>query len=211
MLFVKIFALNPIQENTYILYNEKGNAFIIDPGCYFNAERDLLKKFLEENKLTPVKLLNTHCHLDHVFGNKWVAETFGLELHIHPLEEKMLEFAPISGKNWNLPFENYVGKLHFLNEGDKIMLDDDELEILLLPGHSQGSIGFYCKNQNFVIAGDVLFYESIGRTDLPGGNHETLLSSIREKLFMLPNETIVYNGHGQPTTIEHEKQHNPYL
>lgn len=211
MLFVKIFALNPIQENTYILYNEKGNAFIIDPGCYFNAERDLLKKFLEENKLTPVKLLNTHCHLDHVFGNKWVAETFGLELHIHPLEEKMLEFAPISGKNWNLPFENYVGKLHFLNEGDKIMLDDDELEILLLPGHSQGSIGFYCKNQNFVIAGDVLFYESIGRTDLPGGNHETLLSSIREKLFMLPNETIVYNGHGQPTTIEHEKEHNPYL
>ena len=166
---------------------------------------------MEENKLTPVKLLNTHCHLDHVFGNKWVAETFGLELHIHPLEEKMLEFAPISGKNWNLPFENYVGKLHFLNEGDKIMLDDDELEILLLPGHSQGSIGFYCKNQNFVIAGDVLFYESIGRTDLPGGNHETLLSSIREKLFMLPNETIVYNGHGQPTTIEHEKQHNPYL
>ena len=211
MIHVKVFTFNPVQENSYLLYNDHGHALIIDPGCYFTAEQETLQNFMAEKNLQPVKLLNTHCHLDHVFGNKWVHATYGLELHIHPDEEKVLAFAPQSGIKWGLPFDNYNSNLNFLNEGDIVKLDDDELEVLSTPGHSPGSICFYSKKQHFIIGGDVLFYESIGRTDLPGGNHETLLDSIRKKIFVLPDETVVYNGHGQPTTVGHEKRHNPFL
>jgi glyoxylase-like metal-dependent hydrolase (beta-lactamase superfamily II) len=211
MLKVKYFTFSPIQENTYILYNEQGKAIIIDTGCYFSAEQETLKNFIEDTGLTPERLLNTHCHLDHVFGNRWVHETWGLELWLHPDEEQMLQFAPISGEKWGLPFDNYRGPLHFLNHGDKVQLGEDTLTVLLTPGHSPGSVCFYCEAQQFVIGGDVLFRESIGRTDLPGGNHETLLKSIQEQLFTLPDEVIVYPGHGIPTRIGHEKLHNPYL
>jgi len=120
MINVASFVFSPVQENTYILFNEKGNAVIIDPGCYFTAEEEKLKNFIHQNKLTPVMLLNTHCHLDHVFGNNWVYKEFGLELHIHPNEEKMLAVAPESGIRWGLPFTNYSGPLHFLKEGNSI-------------------------------------------------------------------------------------------
>lgn len=211
MFTVKAFTFSPVQENTYVIYNEQGHAFIIDPGCYFDEEREELACFLHQNKLTPVKLLNTHCHLDHVFGNKWVHEQYGLELHLHPNEKQVLDFAPASGLMWNLPFDNYNGPLHWLNEGDEILLDTDKLKILFAPGHAPGHVCFYCEAQGFVIGGDVLFRQSIGRTDLPGGNHETLLNSIRTQLFVLPDETIVYSGHGQPTTIGYEKKYNPFL
>ena len=211
MFTVKAFTFSPVQENTYVLYNDKGNAFIIDPGCYFEEERDTLAQFLQQNKLQPVKLLNTHCHLDHVFGNKWIYETYGLELHLHPNEQQVLAYAPTSGLMWNLPFDNYNGPFHFLNEGDELLLDSDQLKVLFAPGHAPGHVCFYCKKQGFVIGGDVLFRESIGRTDLPGGNHETLLNSIRTQLFTLPDETVVYSGHGPTTTIGYEKKHNPFL
>lgn len=211
MLQVKAFTFSPVQENTYVLYNEQGKAIIIDPGCYFSAEQETLKNFIKDTKLQPVQLLNTHCHLDHVFGNKWVHDEFGLELHLHSLEQTLLERAPFSGERWGLPFENYTGPLHFLAEGDTVRLDNDALQVILAPGHSPGSICFYCKEQGFVIGGDVLFHESIGRTDLPGGDHATLLQSIREKLFVLPENVLVYSGHGPTTTIGHEKQNNPFL
>ena len=211
MIHVEIFPFSPIQENTYVLYNEKGNVLIIDPGCYFSAEQETLKDFLSSKQLTPVRLLNTHCHLDHVFGNNWVHKQYGLELFLHKDEEIMLAVAPESGKKWGLPFENYSGPLHFLQEGDTIHLDDDELIIIAAPGHSPGSLCFYCKTQGFIIGGDVLFRNSIGRTDLPGGNHALLLKNIREKLLVLPDETIVYSGHGEPTTIGYEKKNNMHL
>ncbi len=211
MISVKSFTFSPVQENTYVLYNEQKQAFIIDPGCYFTAEEETLLQFITENGLKPVKLLNTHCHLDHVFGNKWVNKQFNLELHLHTFEEKVLAFAPASGQMWGLTFDNYAGPLHFINDGDIIELGNDKLEVILAPGHSPGSVCFYCKEQNLLIGGDVLFYESIGRTDLPGGDHETLLKSIRERLFVLPDETVVYSGHGPSTTIGHEKRHNPFL
>lgn len=211
MLTIKSFTFSPIQENTYLLFNEFKQAMIIDPGCYFSEEKDELKAFIEESGLKVEMLLNTHCHLDHVFGNKYVAETFGLTLQIHPLEEKLLEFAPASGLMWNMPFDNYSGKLIFLEEGQKIKLGEDELEILFTPGHSPGSICFYCPKQHFIIGGDVLFHRSIGRTDLPGGDHATLLKSIREKLFTLPDESKVYSGHGPVTTVGDEKKENPFL
>lgn len=194
-----------------MLYNEQNKAIIIDPGCYFTAEQETLKKFIEDTQLEPVRLLNTHCHLDHVFGNKWVSETWNLELHLHAGEEQMLKLAPLSGEKWGLPFQNYSGPLHFLEEGDTIRLGNDALKVILAPGHSPASICFYCEEQGFLVGGDVLFRESIGRTDLPGGNHETLLKNIREKLFVLPDEVVVYPGHGPSTTIGHEKTHNPFL
>lgn len=211
MIHIEIFTFSPIQENTYILYNDMGNALIIDPGCYFSAEQETLKNFLTSHQLTPVQLLNTHCHLDHVFGNKWVFKEYGLELYLHKDEEIMLAVAPESGKKWGLPFENYNGPLHFLKEGEMVLLGDDRLQIIAAPGHSPGSICFYSSQQGFMISGDVLFRNSIGRTDLPGGSHATLIKNIKEKLLILPDETIVYPGHGEPTTIGYERENNMHL
>ena len=197
MLKIKVFTFSPVQENTYVLYNEKKECIIIDPGCYFDEEKEKLQSFIDNNKLTPKMLLNTHCHLDHVFGNKFIAETYGLTLHLHKKEEAMLQMAPASGLMFNLPFDNYQGEFIFLKEGDSIFLGEDELEVIFTPGHSPGSICFYCEKQKFIISGDVLFQRSIGRTDLPGGDHQTLLNSIKQKLFVLPDEVIVYSGHGR--------------
>lgn len=211
MFSVKAFTFSPVQENTYLLYNGTGDTIMIDPGCYFPEERDALENFVTQNSLQPVLLLNTHCHLDHVFGNKWIHETWGLLLHIHEKEKQVLDFATASGLMWNLPFDNYNAELNYFKEGEPIVLGDDILEVIEVPGHSPGHVCFYCRKQSFVIGGDVLFRESIGRTDLPGGNHATLINNIKTKLFVLPDETIVYSGHGPATTIGHEKKFNPYL
>ncbi|WP_407523431.1 MBL fold metallo-hydrolase [Lacibacter sp. MH-610] len=211
MFTVKAFTFSPVQENTYLLYNEQGETIVIDPGCYFQEERDVLHSFITQNQLRPVLLLNTHCHLDHVFGNKWIHETWNLLLHIHPNEKQVLDYAPASGLMWGLPFDNYTGEPVYLNEAERLQLGEDELVLIYAPGHSPGHLCFYCKKQQFLIGGDVLFYESIGRTDLPGGDHATLISNIQNKLFCLPDETVVYSGHGPATTIGHEKKHNPFL
>ena len=211
MLQIKSFIFSPIQENTYLLYNQQQECIIIDPGCYFDDEKEILKTFINQQQLKPVYLLNTHCHLDHVFGNKYIHDTYQLTLHLHEKEMEVLGFAPTSGLMYNMPFTNYSGDFILLKDGDKVLLGDDELQVIEAPGHSPGSICFYCKKQNFIIGGDVLFERSIGRTDLPGGNHQTLLDSIRKKLFVLPDETVVYSGHGATTTIGEEKLYNPYL
>jgi hydroxyacylglutathione hydrolase len=202
---------NPVQENTYLVYNEKKEALIIDPGCYFPQERQQFKDWITKLGLRPVMLVNTHCHLDHVFGNRFVHETWGLELHFHSLEQKVFDFAPAAGTAWNLPFDQYEGPVHHLKEGEPLTLGDDRLQILLTPGHSPGSISFYYPAGNWVIAGDVLFRESVGRTDLPGSDFDTLSNSIRTQLYTLPDATHVHSGHGMPTTIGHEKKHNPFV
>ncbi len=211
MLNIKCFQFSPIQENTYLLYNEFNNCIIIDPGCYFDEEREILAQFILSNQLKPQILLNTHCHLDHVFGNKFISETYKLTPQIHPNEKQVLDYAPTSGLMYNMPFDNYAGPLKYIEAGEKIQIDNDELISIFTPGHSPGSLSFYCKSQKFVIGGDVLFHRSIGRTDLPGGNFETLISSIKNELFVLPDETIVYSGHGEKTNIGDEKRENPYL
>ena len=211
MLKIKSFVFSPIQENTYLLYDEFNNCVIIDPGCYFDAEKEQLVGFIQKNLLQPKMLLNTHCHLDHVFGNNHIAETFGLVAQIHEKEKAVLAFAPTSGLMYDMPFDNYAGDFIFLKEGDKIKIGQDELVVIEAPGHSPGHICFYCAKQHFLIGGDVLFNRSIGRTDLPGGNHEQLIKNIKEKLLVLPDETIVYSGHGPATTIGEEKRENPYL
>lgn len=211
MLTVKPFTFSPVQENTYVVYNESGDCGIVDPGCYFGNERNELKEFIQTAGLTPKYLLNTHCHLDHVFGNQFVSDTWGLTLHLHEKEKVVLDYAPTFGLSWGLPFEQYKGDLIFLREHDVLRLGDDLLVVLFTPGHSPGHISFYCAAQQFVLSGDVLFRQSIGRTDLPGGDQDVLISSIHNQLFVLPDEAVVYPGHGPTTTIGFEKEHNPFL
>lgn len=205
------FTFSPIQENTYLLWNDHKEAIIIDPGTYYDEEKEELKNFISQNQLQPKFLLNTHCHLDHVFGEKFVSETWNLVPHIHKNEEQMFQLAQVSSKMYGLPFVNYAGPLHFITESDVIKLGDDVLNILFTPGHSPGHVCFYCAEQHFIIGGDVLFQGSIGRTDLPFGDFSQLIESIQTKLLVLPDETIVYSGHGPATTIGQEKKTNPFL
>ena len=211
MLNVQSFTFNPVQENTYLLYNEERLCCIIDPGCYFASEEIELRNFIELHQLTPKYLLNTHCHLDHIFGNRFIHKTYGLVLHLHKLEKQVLDFGPASGQMWQLPFDNYDGELKYIDESDVIKLGNDELEILFTPGHSPGHICFYDKTSKFLIGGDVLFNGSVGRTDLPGGDFATLEQSIKTKLYTLHEDVIVYPGHGDSTTIGDEMKTNPFV
>jgi len=211
MLEIKSFEFNPIQENTYILYNQFNECIIVDPGCYTDDERLELVNFITEKKLTPKLLLNTHCHLDHVFGNKFIAEKYNLILHVHENEIPVLMYAPASGLMYNLPFDNYAGEYQYLKDGELIPFGDDQLKVLLTAGHSLGSVSYYYEKGKFVLAGDALFYRSIGRTDIPMADHDLLIESIRTKLLTLPDDTVVYSGHGPSTDIGSEKVHNPFL
>lgn len=211
MLQVKSFVFGPVSENTYVLYSEDKQALIIDPGCYTNNEEKQLLQFINDNHLTVKQVILTHCHFDHVFGLKKVCETFSLIPKMHPAEEVLLNYASVAAERWQIPFTNwYKGEFTAIDENDTINLGGDELSILHTPGHSPGSLSFYCKNDGFVISGDVLFFNSIGRTDLPLCNHEELLQSIHNKLYTLPNETVVYSGHGPKTNIGYEKDTNPF-
>jgi hydroxyacylglutathione hydrolase len=211
MIHIKVFTFSPIQENTYVLYNDEGQACIVDPGCYHRTEEEELANFIVAKKLKPELLLNTHCHLDHVFGLRWAAAKYNLVPHIHANEVQMLELAPVSGQMWGLSFENYKGPVSYLVEGQIIQLGTDQLKVLFAPGHSPGHVCFYCEKQGFVINGDVLFKQSVGRSDLPGGNHEVLIESIKTQLLTLPEATVVYTGHGPSTTVGYEKRNNPFL
>jgi hydroxyacylglutathione hydrolase len=211
MITIEQFVTNPLQENTYIVYNEKGSAALIDPGCYYKEEQDFIVKFIEDKGLTIKAIWLTHAHLDHVFGLLWATELFKLEPYMHSLEEENLKQGAVRGLQFGLPFASYNGAYKAIADNERLYLDDDSFTIMHLPGHSAGSVGFYYQPQEIIISGDVLFKESVGRTDLPGGNAATLVKTIQEKLFSLPNETIVYNGHGQATTIGHEKKYNPFV
>ncbi|MFT4969322.1 MAG: hydroxyacylglutathione hydrolase [Chitinophagales bacterium] len=211
MIHVASFTFNPFQENTYVLYDETKECIIIDPGCYSDNERKQLKAFIQKNELTPVRLINTHCHLDHICGNAFVAKEYNLVLEAHEGEKVVLDASVDHGRMYGFVFEPSPSISSYLKEGEQITFGNSELDILYTPGHSPASITFYSKEDGLAIVGDVLFFMSIGRSDLPGGDHETLLRSIREQLFTLPDETLVYNGHGQKTSIGFEKQNNPFF
>jgi len=205
-------SFNPFQENTYIIYDDSKECIIIDPGCYAPHERAFLKNEIEKLNLNPVRLINTHCHLDHIFGNAFITRTYHLELEIHEGEIPVLEaFLPSCQKYGisNIEASPMPGK--FIAAGDIIKFGQTELSVLFTPGHSPASICLYDTKSNFVIAGDVLFREGIGRTDLPGGDYNTLINSIKTTLYNLPDTTVVYPGHGPHTTIGHEKVNNPFI
>jgi hydroxyacylglutathione hydrolase len=210
MLSVKFFEFNPFQENTYVLYDETGEAVIIDPGCYEAHERIELDEFIQENNLKVIYLLNTHCHIDHVLGNDYVKSKYKVPFLIYPAELPVLKAVKSYASNYGFPQYHEVLPDSFLSEEEKVKFGNTTLSVLFLPGHAPGHVGFYHSEQGILIGGDVLFQNSIGRTDLPGGNFETLIESIHKKLFTLPDDVVVYPGHGDPTTIEDEKTSNPF-
>ena len=211
MVNIKLFPFNPFYENTYVLSDETGECVIIDPGCHDSEEEQELKSYIEKKNLRPVKLLNTHCHIDHVFGNPFVSENWKLQLEINPLDLKVLESFPLVCQMYGFNGKIQPEPIMTLLEGKQVKFGNTVLEIFFTPGHSPGSVCFYHAEQKFLIGGDVLFQGSIGRTDLPLGDHDTLLKSIREKLFVLPDDVVVYSGHGSPTKIGIEKKTNPFV
>jgi len=211
MTHVQVFEFNPFAENTYVVYDESGECIIFDPGCYTPEEQYTLQSFIEKKQLRVVRLINTHCHLDHIFGNNFVHKTWSLLPELHRSEMPVLKQYPAICIYYGVPAESSPMPERFIEAGDTVAFGHTRLEVMLTPGHSPGSLSFYCRESGFVLSGDVLFLESIGRTDLPGGNSDTLLESIRSQLFTLPGETLVYSGHGPTTTIRHEKEYNPFL
>jgi hydroxyacylglutathione hydrolase len=211
MISLKKFTFNPYQENTYVLYDESNDCVIIDPGMYDGAEQNKLVVFIKENNLKPALLLNTHCHIDHVLGNKFVFDNWALKPQFNkgelPVLQSVASYAPQMGMRYELSPEPDT----FLPQTGNVIFGNSKLEIIFAPGHSPAHLCFYAAAENFLIGGDVLFYQSIGRTDLPDGNHQQLIKSIKENLFILPNNCEVFAGHGQSTTIGFEKANNPYL
>ena len=209
---VKSFTFNPFQENTYIVYDNSKECIIIDPGCYTNSEEKQIEDFIIKEELVPVMLINTHCHIDHILGNKFVHETWGLQLNMHKQEAPVLESSDATSKMYAL--DNFKGSNYpktFLNENKKISFGETTLSILFTPGHSPGHICLYSKKNNLIISGDLIFKGSIGRTDLPGGDYNTIIQSINSKIIELPNETKIFCGHGPSTYLENEKKNNPFL
>ena len=205
-------TFNTFQENTFILWDNTTDCIIIDPGCYERNEELLLVDFINKNNLNPVKLINTHCHIDHILGNKFVSEKWNLELYINKIDLPLLEGSGDIARMYG--FENYKGSpypKHYLEEGDILEFGESKLEILFTPGHAPGHICLFNKEEGFIVSGDVLFNGSIGRTDLIGGDFDTLIESIKTKLMTLQDETIVYCGHGPSTSIGRERLSNPFL
>lgn len=212
MMHVADLTFNPFQENTYIVYDETKECIIFDPGMYTTEERKSLASYIEQNNLKPVRLINTHCHLDHVFGNNYVHETYKLALEIHEGELPVLQATPNVCMMYGIPYSDPSPMPdRFIKEGDIIEFGKTKLRAIFTPGHSPASLSFYDEESKQLIAGDVLFEGSIGRTDLPGGDFATLIGSIKDKLFPLGDEVKVYPGHGPMTTIGVERKTNPFL
>ena len=209
---IQVFTFNQFFENTIIVFDKTKECVIIDPGCYTISEKDTLQKYISINNLIPVKLINTHCHIDHILGNNFIAKTYDLELEMNANDMELIkssnEIAQLYGFT---DYEMSPLPKKFLNEGDTLEFGNSQFKILFTPGHSPGHISLYSEKDGLLISGDVLFNNSIGRTDLPGGNYDLLIESIKNKILTLNDNTIVYCGHGPSTTIGNERLNNPFL
>lgn len=213
MLKIKTFEFNPLAVNTYVLSDETNECVIIDAACFYPDEKETLINYILDNELVVKHLLNTHLHFDHVLGNNLIKKQFGITTKAHPKDEFLLEnlYEQLKMFGFNLPNEPLPEIESYLQEGDQIAFGKQLFDILHIPGHSPGSIVFYHESEHCAFVGDVLFNGSIGRTDLVQGNHQQLIDGIKNKLFMLPDDTKVYSGHGPITTIGNEKQYNPFF
>ncbi len=203
------FTFNAFQENTYVITDAQNNCVIIDPGCYDSHERKALFDFIADNNLKPLALLNTHGHIDHVMGNAAVVEKYDIPFYLHP--DDLPTLRAVAGYSHLYGFEGYVPSpepTHFLEEGQIVEFGEIKFKVLFGPGHAPGHVAFYSAEEKFVINGDILFQGSFGRTDLPGGDFETLRNTLMNVMFTLPEDTLVYTGHGPETTIGHEKKYN---
>ena len=210
MIQIQTFSFNPFSENTYLVYDETGEGVVIDPGCYEKVEKDTLAQFIESKKIKIKYLLNTHCHIDHVLGNDFVKEKYNVPLLINKNDEPVLMSVKAYASSYGFNLYREALPDGYLAEGDTVSFGNIIFDVLFLPGHAPGHIGFYHKDSNSLLSGDVLFEQSIGRTDLPGGDFNTLIKSIHQKIFTLPDEVIVYPGHGDTTTVGEEKISNPF-
>jgi hydroxyacylglutathione hydrolase len=210
---IKLFEFSPLVVNTYVLSDETGECVVIDPACLHPDEKEMLFTYIVTNNLRVKHLLNTHLHFDHVLGNNFVASQFGVKPEAHPADEPLLKDIPNQLRMFGIHAPNLsippIGK--YLKENDVVSFGNQQLHVFHIPGHSPGSIIFYHKATHRAFVGDVLFNGSIGRTDLAGGNYDLLVEGIKNKLFVLPDETIVYPGHGPATTIGNEKKYNPFV
>lgn len=212
MIQVATFEVNYFSENTYVLYDETNEAVVVDCGCLQESERLRLSRFLEEKGLTLKRNLCTHLHLDHIFGNGYIHRTYGISPEASRDDEALLPSAAEQGRAFGLPVAvEEVPLKGYLQEGDWIRFGNSELEVLALPGHTPGGVAFYAPKDRMVFVGDSLFAGSIGRTDLWGGSQQQLVGALRNKILTLPEETVVYPGHGPATTVGEEKQHNMYM
>lgn len=210
---VSRFTFNMFGVNTYVLWDEQSkDAIIIDPGMIDDNERNMFDCFIESNKLNPIHLINTHMHIDHSFGVVHVSQKYGLKLECNIADQFLADRIKNQAIMFGLSIsiDDLIIEKNIL-DGDKLKIGNEEIIVLQVPGHSPGSVVLYASESSFIISGDVLFCKSIGRTDLPGGNYSQLIDGIKNKLLVLPSETIVYPGHGQETTIGEEKSKNPYL
>jgi len=211
-MIIKTFTFNPVMVNTYVLHDETSEAIVIDAGCFNQREKSILHDYLVSNKLTVKRLINTHLHFDHQFGNRYMFETYGVMPEAHQSDEFLLERVKAKAIIFGFPISEDAQALgSYLNEGDKVTAGNMALRCIHVPGHSPGHLAFYNENQDVLFCGDILFQGSIGRTDLEQGDHELLISGIQQKLLILPANTKVYPGHGPSTNIGYEKNHNPYL
>lgn len=211
MINIHYFTFGPFQENTYVLYDNSKECVIIDPGNSNNTEHQKLKQFITEKMLKPVRLILTHAHLDHINGNQFIYDTYQLLPEVHEADLFFIKNHTNSATMYGLSVEQSPEPKLYITEGDVITFGNSSLQTVHTPGHSPGSITFYNKDENFMISGDVLFYGSIGRTDLPMGDYDTLINSIKSKLIPLGDSMKVYSGHGPATTIGFEKMNNPFL
>ena len=210
MLKVESFTFNPFQENSYVIHDGE-RAILIDPGCCNTAEERELDDWLSVNNLTPERLILTHAHIDHVLGCAWAHDRFGLLPELHMADLQLLRNATRQGQLYGVPCPPSPDPARFIEEGDRIRLGSDDLRVLFVPGHSPGHVALHAEAERFVIAGDALFQGSIGRTDLPGGDYDTLIRSIKEQLLVLDDDVVVHSGHGPDTTIGRERRMNPFL
>lgn len=211
MMEIKSFVFNPFYENTYVLWDSTLEAIIVDPGCYEKYERDELTAFVQGRKLVVKAIVNTHCHIDHVLGNFFMKSAFQAPLWIPKNEAENYRAVSVYAPQWGITHYQEAEPDALLENSGTISFGNTNLEVHYVPGHSPGHQAFYEKAGGILIGGDVLFRESIGRTDLPGGNHQELLSNIREKIYTLPDSTRIFPGHGPETTVGHEKIHNPFV
>lgn len=208
---IQSFVFNPFYENTYVLWDDTLEAIIVDPGCYEKYEQEELLGFIRLKKLQVKLILNTHCHIDHVLGNYWARETFRCPLWIPENEVSTFKAVTTYAPNWGVTRYTEAEVSQLVKEFDNILFGNVKLTAIEAPGHSPGHLIYYWPDGHVLIGGDVLFKGSIGRTDLPGGNHDLLLQNIREKIYTLPGETVVYPGHGPATTVESERKTNPFV
>lgn len=211
-MIVKTFTFNPFQENTYLVYDETNEAIVIDCGCILDYEKKAFQQYVIENELKIVKVMNTHLHLDHQFGNKFLNNTYNIAPLAHIEDEFLLENVKSQGAMFGIPVKEDAQMLSgYISDNEEFKFGNTSFIAYHVPGHSPGSVAFYFEKDNAVFVGDVLFKGSIGRTDLPKGDYATLIRSIQNRLLPLPDSTVVYSGHGPTTTIREEKSNNPYL